>query len=101
MKNKKKTVYGTFTNAMRNYINENGGLNRVITKAQLIEIYKKQINENLKNVKGYRGQSFYEGIQLSVGSFIRNHKGERIGYVKTAKNRTTGMWKFPEFKKNN
>jgi hypothetical protein len=100
MKTNTNSVYGTFTTAMKSYIDENGGLNRTITRAQLVEVYKKQIKENIKNVKGYRGQSFYEGIPLSVASFIRNYKGERIGYVKTKNNRTTGIWKFPEFNKN-
>jgi len=97
MKSQNPAVYGTFTSAMRNHINVNGGVNRTATQAELIDVYKTQIAENIKNVEGYTGQDCAEAIPFSVSAFVRRHKGVRIGYMQNENNRSTCIWKFPAF----
>jgi len=95
-----KTVYGTYTKAMRDHIKNCGYLGIVMTKADLINVYKEQERKNILEVPGYTGQNtrYYS---LNVNSFLRREKAELLAYVKTKNNRMTGLWIFNNQRRNN
>jgi hypothetical protein len=100
MSSQHQSAYGTFANVLRNFIDTECGQERSVTQTALIEVYKKQIDENIKTIEGYTGQNCPNFIPVSVRSFITRNKGKKIGYVINDNNRKTCVWKFPAFKKN-
>jgi hypothetical protein len=91
--NSKKSVYGTYSNAMRKYIREQGCGGIIATKAELIKVYIEQEKRNIQEIPGYVGQNakFYS---LNVGRFLKREGASRLLYVKTKNNRMTGLWMF-------
>ena len=91
--NSKKTVYGTYSEAMRKYIREQGHDGIIVTKAELIKVYIDQEKRNIQEVPGYNGQ-ITGSYSLNVGRFRKREGATRLKYVKTKNNRMTGLWMF-------